>query len=276
MKNKLKLKAVARQTGSFRAQGNELMLYGIIGDYWDGLNSEQIVRHIKSMKGDITVKINSPGGDVFDGIAIMNALKDHSKEGKGKVSVIVDALAASIASVVAMAGDSVTVAEGAFLMIHNPWTIALGEADDFRHTADLLDQITETIVGIYARKTNMVGDAVKAMMAAETWISGKDAVSMGFATASTESEVEPDAVKNFDLSVFNNVPEGLRIAAKAARPQTVRELEHVLRNAGYSRTEAKAVASAGLGALEQREAETEIDSEKLLAAIESRIKSLQE
>ena len=276
MKNKLKFKTLARQTGSFKAEGNDLMLYGVIGDYFDELNAQKIVNHIKSMSGHIVVSINSPGGDVFDGIAIMNALKDYSKSGKGKIKVVVDSLAASIASVIAMAGDEVVVSEGGFLMIHNPWTIAMGDAEEFRHTAKVLDQITETLTDIYARKTGKPAEEIKAMMDAETWISGKEAVEMGFATSSAETEPEPEALKNFDLSVFNNVPESLKIAAKASKPQSIRDLEHILRNVGYSRSEAKAVASAGLGALNQREADEEIDTAKVLAALESRAKSLQE
>ena len=89
MKNKLKFKTLARQTGSFKAEGNDLMLYGVIGDYFDELSAQKIVNHIKSMSGHIVVSINSPGGDVFDGIAIMNALKDYSKSGKGKIKVVV-------------------------------------------------------------------------------------------------------------------------------------------------------------------------------------------
>lgn len=263
MKNKLKLKAAARQTGSFRAEGNEIMLYGVIGSYWEELDAQKIVKHIKGLKGDVTVKINSPGGDVFDGIAIMNALKAHD----GKVIIVVDGIAASIASVIAMAGSTIRMAEGAFLMIHNPWTIAMGDATEFRHTAGVLDQITETLVGIYSRKTGKAADEVKAMMNAETWISGVEAVELGFADLTDEQAAE---VSNFDLSVFNNVPEPLRIAAQAAKPGTIRDLEKILHSAGFSRSEAKAVASGGFGALTQREADAEINSEKLAAAIENR------
>jgi len=135
LQNKTRLKTIARQAGTFKAQGNEIMLYGVIGSYWEDLDAQKIVKAIKEMKGDITVKVNSPGGDVFDGIAIMNALKDHSKDGKGKITIVVDALAASIASVIAMAADELVMSEGSYLMIHNPWTIALGDATEVEQIA---------------------------------------------------------------------------------------------------------------------------------------------
>src|SRR5574343_647063 len=101
MNNRLKLKSLARQKSEMKAQGNELMLYGAIGSYFDEIDGKRTVEQINAMTGDITVRVNSPGGDVFDGIAIMNALKAHGEK-KGKVTVIVEALAASIASVIAI------------------------------------------------------------------------------------------------------------------------------------------------------------------------------
>lgn len=271
LQNKTRLKTIARQTGTFKAQGNEIMLYGVIGDYWDDLDGQKIVKAIKELKGDITVRLNSPGGDVFDGIAIMNALKDHSKDGKGKVTIIVDALAASIASVIAMAADELIMSEGSYLMIHNPWTIAMGDAAEFEKVAGVLRQIGGSIAKIYAVKTGEEAAILQGMMDAETWIDAEKAVSMGFADKA--DGIEAGGVENFDLTVFDNVPEPLRAAAKLGKPSTVRDLEKVLHNNGYSRAEAKAVASAGFGALNQRDAGAEISSEKLLAALENRDKA---
>ena len=271
LQNKTRLKTIARQAGTFKAQGNEIMLYGVIGSYWEDLDAQKIVKAIKEMKGDITVKVNSPGGDVFDGIAIMNALKDHSKDGKGKITIVVDALAASIASVIAMAADELVMSEGSYLMIHNPWTIALGDAAEFEQIAGVLRQIGGSIAQIYARKTGKEAAEMQTMMDAETWIDAAKAVEMGFADKA--EGVEAAGVENFDLTVFNNVPEPLRAAAHAGKPSTVRDLERVLHNNGYSRAEAKAVAAAGFGALNQRDAGEEIGSEKLLAALENRDKA---
>ncbi len=268
MSNKQRLKALARQKSAVKAQGNELLLYGAIGSYYDELDAKKTVEQIKAMTGDITVRVNSPGGDVFDGIAIMNTLKDHGKE-KGKVTVIIEALAASIASVIAVgAADELIMQEGSYLMVHNPWTIAIGDAAEFEHTAGVLRQLAGTIAGIYARKTGKEKDEMQALMDAETWIDSAQALEFGFADKA-EGE-EPASVENFDLSMFNKVPEPLRIAAKGIKPTTIRDFEKILRNAGFSRSEARAVASNGFGALDQREAEKEeIDSVKLLAALET-------
>ncbi len=270
MNNRLKLKSLSRQKSEAKAQGNELMLYGAIGSYFDEIDGKRIVEQINAMTGDITVRVNSPGGDVFDGIAIMNALKTHGEK-KGKVTVIVEALAASIASVIAIgAADELVMSEGSYLMIHNPWTIAIGDADEFEHMAGVLRQLTGTLAEIYSRKSGKAKEEVLTMMSAETWFDAAQAIESGFADRNSEEErkisLSGDA---FDLSTFKNVPEDLRIAAKGAKPTTIRDFEKILRNAGFSRSEARAVASNGFGALDQREAEEEKDSVKLLAALEA-------
>jgi ATP-dependent protease ClpP protease subunit len=282
MPNKSRLKALARQKSEIRAQGNELMLYGAIGSYLDELDGKKVVEQIKAMSGDITVRVNSPGGDVFDGIAIMNTFKEHVKN-KGRVTMIVEALAASIASVIVIGGGSeVIMSEGSYLMIHKPWTMGIGDDEEFEHMAGVLRQIGGTIAEVYARKTGKTKEEIQTLMKAETWLDGTSAVEMGFADTSWntgESEFEnalSSAFENFDLSPFKNVPESLRIAAKAAKPSSLRDFERILRNAGFSRSEARAVASGGFGALNQRDAEKEIDSERLLAALENRAKSFKQ
>lgn len=275
MKNKLRLKATLRQRGNFRAEGNEIMLYGVIGSYYDDLYGKKVVNAIKAMKGDISVRVNSPGGDVFDGMAIANALREHD----GKVTVHVDALAASIASIIAMAGSEIIMHDESFLMIHNPWTVATGDASELRKSAAILDKVAESMADIYAKKTGMERKDVFSLMDAETWFTAEEAVAAKFADfageAPSEEETALAALAEFDLSVFDRVPESLKIAAKANKPQTVRELEKVLHNIGFSRAEAKAVASAGLAALERRDAGLEEDSARLLAALENRKKAMQ-
>lgn len=267
MNNRLKFKSLVRQKSEVKAQGNELMLYGAIGNYFDEIDGKRTVEQINAMTGDITVRVNSPGGDVFDGIAIMNALKTHGEK-KGKVTVIVEALAASIASVIAIgAADELVMSEGSYLMIHNPWTIAIGDADEFEQTAGVLRQLAGTLAGIYARKSGKTKEEIQALMDAETWIDSEKAVELGFADKTAGDDL--GLVSAFDLSVFKNAPEDLRIAAKGAKPSTIRDFEKILRNAGFSRSEARAVASNGFGALDQREAEEEMDSAKLLAALET-------
>ncbi len=274
MNNKLRLKTLARQKSEIKAQGNELMLYGAIGSYYDELDGKRIVEQIGAMTGDITVRVNSPGGDVFDGIAIMNALKKHGEE-KGKVTVVVEALAASIASVIAIgAADELVMSEGSYLMIHNPWTIAIGNAAEFEQVAGVLRQLAGTLAGIYARKSGKTKEEMQVLMDAETWIDSAKALELGFADKAEGEEAA--SVENFDLSMFDNVPETLRIAAKGTKPTTIRDFEKILRNAGFSRSEARAVASNGFGALNQREADEEIDSAKLLAALETAKKTFKQ
>ncbi|HQB81878.1 MAG TPA: Clp protease ClpP [Candidatus Rifleibacterium sp.] len=271
MSKKLRLKALVRQKSEVKAQGNELMLYGAIGSYWDEIDGKKTVEQISQMKGDITVRVNSPGGDVFDGIAIMNALKAHD----GKITVVVEALAASIASVIAIgAADELVISEGAYLMIHNPWTIAIGDAAEFEHTAGVLRQIAGTIADIYARKSGKSKEDMQALMDAETWMDAAASLEIGFADKADGEE--QSVASAFDLSVFKNVPETLRIAAKGTKPTTIRDFEKILRNAGFSRSEARAVASNGFGALNQREADEEIDSAKLLAALETAKKTFKQ
>lgn len=274
MNNRLKLKSLSRQKSEAKAQGNELMLYGAIGSYFDELDGKRTVEQINAMTGDITVRVNSPGGDVFDGIAIMNALKTHGEK-KGKVTVIVEALAASIASVIAIgAADELVMSEGSYLMIHNPWTIAIGDAAEFEHTAGVLRQLAGTIADIYARKSGKSKEDMQVLMDAETWMDAAASLEIGFADKADGEE--HSVASAFDLSVFKNVPEDLRIAAKGAKPTTIRDFEKILRNAGFSRSEARAVASNGFGALDQREAEEEMDSAKLLAALETAKQTLKQ
>lgn len=245
---------------------NVLSIYGAIGDFWDECDAKSVVDRISSMKGDITLKLNSPGGDVFDGITIMNALKAH----EGKVTVIIEGLAASAASYLAIgAADELRMAEGAMLMIHNAWTFACGNSEDLRKQADLLDKLSENIASIYVNHSNKSLDEVKAAMDAETWFTASEARDFGFNIITDEHEAR---LENFEmLSVFNRVPESYRASVRACRPSTKRELEASLRTLGYSRNEAKAIASKAYAQDNQCDAETPDNSEMLLASLDKAI-----
>lgn len=138
---------------------------------------------IKALKGvkNVTVHINSPGGDVMAGSAIYSALREHSLNGLGTVTVIVTALAASAASIIAMAGDRVQMHPTAYMMIHNPWTCACGDAKELRKTAKTLDVISEGLIGAYEQRTGKTRDELKKMLDAETWMSAATCVEEGFA-----------------------------------------------------------------------------------------------
>lgn len=136
---------------------------------------------------NITVWIDSWGGDVFAAAGMYNALKEHS----GKVTVKIDGKAASAGSVIAMAGDEIQISPVGIIMIHNPWSGARGEAKDMRHMADVLDEVKETLVNAYQMKTNLSRNKISKLMDEETWMSAKKAVSEGFADSMLYANPDP-------------------------------------------------------------------------------------
>ena len=180
----------------------ELMIYDVIGD-WQGLSAKELVNDLKAITAeDMTVRINSPGGSVFDGIAIYNALRYHP----ANVHVRIEGLAASIASVIAMAGDTITMAENSLMMIHNPLGWVGGEAEDMRRTADMLDKATEAIALAYSGKSGTPVDDITPLMSKETWMTAKEAQDQGFVDV-VDKPVQLAA--SLDLSIFQHVPEAL-------------------------------------------------------------------
>ena len=177
MKNWYEIKAQAQSD-----QPIEVLIYDEIGGW--GITAAQFVRDVKALgNGPINVRINSPGGSVFDGLAIY-----HYLSSRPDVTVTVDGIAASIASIIAMAGAKRVMPASAYLMIHNPWTGAIGDANDLREQADLLDKLGETLAGIYSKVTKKGKEAIRAMMDAETWIDGTMALSDGFMTDLTDAK----------------------------------------------------------------------------------------
>lgn len=160
--------------------------------------AKRLLGEIRGAKGkSLELRINSLGGDVFGGVAIYNALARH----KGTVSIEVDGVAASIASIIAMAGDRVRMGEGAWMMIHEPHAGMHGTAKDLKATAELLDKVRDSMADIYARRTGQTKEALLAMMAAETWIPASEAVELGFADATNgiaklAARVEPGRYSN--------------------------------------------------------------------------------
>lgn len=160
------------------ANSAEIFVYDEIGFF--GIRAADFIRDLKALGDDITdlqVRINSPGGDVFDGLAIHNSLKRH----KAKVTVLVDGIAASIASVIAMAGDEVLMPANAMLMIHDPSGIVLGTADDMRGLADALDKIKLGLISAYRDKSGLPDDEIARIMSDETWLTADEAVDLGLA-----------------------------------------------------------------------------------------------
>ncbi|XKM40335.1 head maturation protease, ClpP-related [Rhizobium ruizarguesonis] len=213
--------------------GTVIDLYDEIG-YW-GTDARGFRARLKDATGDITLRINSPGGDVFDGIAIYNDLIAYD----GKVKVEVVGLAASIASIIAMAGDEITIADNAMFMIHNAWTIGVGNRHDMADVATVLGKIDDALARTYAARTTTGIRSIKQMMDDETWLTAKEAKEAGFAT-SVGSAAEAKA--RFDLSVFSAVPDSLKWRDDATEDApTKRDLERALtQDAGWSRSKARA------------------------------------
>lgn len=204
-------------------------------DWWGGVAADTVVKEIRGMAGGaIAVRINSPGGDVFGGRAIEQALRDHP----GPVTVHVDGIAASIASVIAMAGSEIRMGAGAMMMIHKAWTIGIGNSEDFLSTAALLEKIDGTIAQTYAtRAGGKVADFAD-MMSAETWLTAEEAVAAGLATAIDEGQ--PKALIAWDVSAYANAPQPSakqqppaekpdenKAARDQSREQRVRMLQHL-------------------------------------------------
>ena len=174
-------------------------IFDAIGGWW-GVSAAEFVEQLDSLDVDeLEVHVNSPGGAVWDGIAIMNALKAH----RAKVVVIVDGLAASAASIVAMAGDEVVMAEGSQMMIHQASGGVWGNADYIRDMAAILDKIDNNLAGIYARRTGATRASWLDLMRAETWYNADEAVEAGLADRADSSLEGVDAEAAFDLSIFN-------------------------------------------------------------------------
>lgn len=197
-----------------------LMLFGVIGDEYDGLDSATIVEELRSL-GDadvIQVLINSPGGLVDQGLAIYHELATNP----ARVEVEISGVAASMGSAIAMAGDFVRIAENGLIMIHDPWNVAIGDADELRKAAEILDKFGDSLVGIYQRKTGLDEDEIRELMAEETWLDAHEALEKGFVDEIMEP-LEAAAFANIDVSELESVParltalirQGRRAVAKA-------------------------------------------------------------
>lgn len=197
------------------AKRAELYFYDYIGGgFFDkGITAQTVTDAMKEFtpKADLDVFINSPGGAVFEGVAIYNILRRWD----GKKRVHIDGIAASIASIIAMAGDSIEIASNGTMMIHRPYGMALGTADELRKTADSLDLVHDTILDTYVARTGGEKKEIDAWMRAETWMSADECVERGFATSKTEEK----AIKaEFPLlASFKNTPETLKRSGLTAR-----------------------------------------------------------
>lgn len=214
----------------------DLILYGFVGgslegdDFFmpQGFTARDVMNALSEMDGDIVARINSPGGLAEEGVAVYRALRAYKG---GQVTTKVDAIAASSASIIAMAGAKIVIPEASLLMIHEASGFTFGTRKDHLKSAEVLDKIDGQMATIYAARTGLEIEAVREMMAAETWLDGKEAVEKGFAdeAPSEALSIEPAA---FDYRVYAHAPD--RLKQRAARASQSRSLVAQLKETGMS------------------------------------------
>jgi|GEM_PF-531791 len=220
----LNLFARNAKKGQFRAEAtaeaSTIYLYDVIvsskadAEWWGGVDAETFVQTLRGMSGDVAIRINSPGGDVFAARAMAQAIRDYP----GNVTAYVDGYAASAASFITSVSNKVVVSQGGMIMIHKAWSIAMGNADDFAATASLLEKIDGTIVQTYsaaAERRGIKPADFAAMMAAETWLTGAEAIELGLADE-VAADAAPSAAVQWDLSAYDNAP---AVAALVVEPR---------------------------------------------------------
>ena len=223
----------------------EIIIYDVVG--WPYIDAFDLIRSLGTIKAkNISVRINSPGGDVFDGVAIFNALKEHPAH----VTTKIEGLAASIASIIALAGDEVQAHKNAMYMVHDPWVLAAGNQYDLREIADILGKIGGNMLDIYYDKSNIGKRELKQMMKDETWFTAAEAKDRGL----IDTILDTGAAKaKFDLSIYANVPDELEDSDREGATLSKQEIERALRDAGASRSFAKSIAARGSNGNSQRD-----------------------
>lgn len=204
---------------------NVITMFDVVGeDFWSGggITAKKVASQLRAI-GDrpVEVQINSPGGDMFEGIAVYNVLREHSQP----VTIKVMGMAASAASIIAMAGDTIEIGAASFIMIHNCWVLAMGNRHDMRETADFLEPFDQAMVDVYTQRSGGDAKKIAKWMDDETFMSGSMAIERGFADALLDA----DAVK---------VDE--KAKAQDREVNDLRALELELVSAGHSRSEARA------------------------------------
>ncbi|MEQ5673223.1 head maturation protease, ClpP-related [Providencia stuartii] len=215
----LKPKALDKWNSGIRAASsdNTISVLDVIGeDFWgEGVTAKRISSALRAIgNNDVVVNINSPGGDMFEGLAIYNLLRAHS----GKVTVNILGIAASAASIIAMAGDEIQMGRGAFLMIHNCWAVGVGNRHDFAKLANDLAPFDKSMADIYVARSGQSDETVSQMMDNETYIGASDAIEKGFA----DSLLAADAMDDGDESPQAAIRKLDALLAKAKTPRSER------------------------------------------------------
>lgn len=237
----------------------EIVLYGAVGEsFWsDSFTDRDVILALNELSGseEITVRINSGGGDAFMGLTIYNALKACSSN----IVVYVDGIAASAASVIAMGADKLVMNEGSMMMIHDPSSITFGDAADHEKTQELLNKLGDQMANLYSRKANDGPEEIRDMMRAETWLTSDEAVEFGFADEA-DGEHQAVAASLFDYRVYANAPAELKtmaVAYAATLKPTPRE--------NYERTETvtKQVSQQAISTASNDDVDPPIDIKKI-------------
>lgn len=192
-----------------------LYVYDVIDPYW-GANAGDLIKALAQVSGrDVALHINSPGGDVFESLAMASAIAAHT----GKVTAYIDGLAASAATSLALAASEVVMVEGGLFMIHNAWTMAWGNKTELRATADLLDKVDSSIVATYARKTGAEDAQIVTWMDAETWFTAQEALDAGFVdqvSVPSQAAGTQNSAARWNLSAYANAPKPQQPAPPSA------------------------------------------------------------
>jgi ATP-dependent Clp protease protease subunit len=227
----------------------EVEIFGEIDDFW-GVGPSTFKAALDKVKDAKSIKLllNSPGGSVFDGLAIHSMLATY----RDKLDIEVIGVAASIASIIALAGRKLTMSAGSFYMIHNPLTVMMGDAAELRKTADILDKMKVNFVEIYKAKSGKLDGAISDMMNEETWLTADEAVKEGFADDTVDHGKIAAKMEGCKIvGRFTKLPEALMLEKEESTES--RKLEEDLRDAGYSKAEALAIVADGWKAVGRSE-----------------------
>lgn len=207
----------------------ELLIYGSVGDdYWDdaAVSAKKFSDELNKLPSTISkiiLRLNSPGGSVFDGIAIYERLKQH----KASVDVYIDGISASIATVIMMAGDNIFIGEGSMIMIHKPLTMTWGNRDEHDKSIVILDKIEDQMTGIYARKTGKTRAEISNMLQDDYWMTAEEALTNGFVTEIlAESENIRVAASMIQSAKWINLRKAPEMKDTAARKKKIEEIKN--------------------------------------------------
>ena len=244
--------ALERWNAGIRAEQapeNTITILDVIGEDWwgEGVTSKRVAAALRQI-GDqeVFVDINSPGGDFFEGVAIYNLLRTH----KQKVTVRILGLAASAASVIAMAGDRIEIGKAGFMMVHNAWVVAIGNRHDMRELADTLDVFDDAMAGLYAERADKDRKQAARWMDDETWFNGESAVAKGLAVAFLSDDTEIDA----------------SASARAKTTNATRQVDAALARQGIPRSERRSLLGEIKGGTQDAAATATHDAGDWLAA----------